>query len=154
MLRRRMLQAGTVIAMVAASLLGFSTAASASPTRFTAKAVHANGAGALGVEITGVLTWYNRSVGLTSVKVYANAWECGEFKMTGYQGSSQVAVAYGVDYCAGATGRWFSVDNVVLDGSNLSGGITEVVIDVHDTHHDVRGFSDCLRTASSCYQRP
>jgi hypothetical protein len=153
MLRRRMLQAGVAIGLVAASLLGLSSAANASPTSFIAKAVHANGAGKLAVEATGGFIWYNRSVGLTSVKFYANAGECGYLQAFGWQGSAQIDNARfpgtGL-YCGGTTGKWFTIGDFTLDGSGVYGGITSVTVVVVDYYHQISGYADCLKVASTC----
>ncbi|MFG1955119.1 hypothetical protein [Micromonospora sp. NPDC048830] len=155
MLRRRLAQAGVAIGMLAVAVLGFSPAASASPTSFVAKAVHANGAGALAVQGTGGLAWYSRSVTLTSVTFYANAGECGYLAAEGWQGSTLIDVVYrpaegGNYYCGGATGQWFTIGNVALDGSQVSGGITQVRVYAVDFYHYVRGYAYCSRTSSAC----
>jgi len=156
MLRRRMLHAGIAIAMVAASIVGLASPANASPTSFVAKAVHANGAGALAVEATGGFIWWNRSVSLTSVKFYANAGECGYLLAIGYHiAPSEVDRAYypssSTNYCTGATGQWFPIGDFTLDGSDVYGGITEVEIIVFDVYHNIAGYAYCYRDKSSCY---
>lgn len=150
MLRRRMLQTGIAICIIAASTLGLGSAANASPTRFTAAAIHANGAGALAVEATGGLSWGNRSVSLTSVKFYANAGECGYFRAEGYQGETLIDGRYFGSYCGGSTGRWFSIGTFTLDGSWISGGITDVSIMVVDQTHAGSAIIDCYRSAALC----
>ncbi|GAA3755229.1 hypothetical protein GCM10022225_44990 [Plantactinospora mayteni] len=155
MLRRRLAQAGVAIGVLAASLLGFSPAANAAPTSFVAKAVHAGGAGALGVQATGGLAWYSRSVTLTSVRFYANAGECGYLAAEGWQGSTFIDFSYHPPadedyYCGGATGRWFTVGNIALDGSQVSGGITQVRVYVLDASHDGQGYAYCNKASSAC----
>ncbi|MEO3779226.1 hypothetical protein ABGB16_20745 [Micromonospora sp. B11E3] len=155
MLRRRLAQAGVAIGMLAVAVLGFSPAASASPTSFVAKAVHANGAGALAVQATGGLAWYSRSVTLTSVTFYANAGECGYLGAEGWQGSTLIDFKFyppgsGEFYCGGSTGKWFTVGNIALDGSQVSGGITQVRVYVFDHYHDGTGYAYCGRTSSAC----
>ncbi|MEO3779225.1 hypothetical protein ABGB16_20740 [Micromonospora sp. B11E3] len=141
---------GVAIGMLAVAVLGFSPAASASPASFVAKAVHANGAGALGVQGTGGLAWYSRSVTLTSVKFYANAGECGYLTAWGWQGSTLLDTYETGLYCGGSTGQWFTIGNIPLDGSQVSGGITKVEVYVDDYYHYVTGYAYCGRTNSVC----
>ncbi|MEV4140077.1 hypothetical protein AB0J72_48955 [Dactylosporangium sp. NPDC049742] len=147
MLRRRMLQAGIAIGVLAASVFGSSSAANASPASFVAKAVHAGGAGAVAVQATGGLAWYSRSVTVTSLRVYVKAGECGKISVFGSQGNT-VVDAKGWDRCG--TGTWETIGNVTLDGSAVSGGITDVTIYVRDLDHEIVGYADCYRVNSSC----
>ncbi|WP_432974123.1 hypothetical protein [Dactylosporangium sp. CA-233914] len=149
MLRRRMLQTGIAIGVLAVSVFGSSSAANASPTSFIAKAVHAGGAGAVAAQATGGLTWYNRSVTVTSLKFYVKAGECGKLSVFGSQGDT-VVDAKGWDRCGGTTGTWVTIGNVTLDGSAFSGGITDVTIYVRDVDHEIVGYADCYRVNSSC----
>ena len=150
MLRRRMLQTGIAIGMLAVSVFGWSSAASASPTSFVAKAVHSGGAGAVAVQASGGLSWYSRSVTVTSLKIYVKAGECGKLSVIGSQGNS-VVDAEGWDRCGGTTGGWQTIGNVTLDGSAVSGGITDVTVYVRDLDHEIVGYADCYRVDSSCY---
>jgi hypothetical protein len=150
MLKRRMLQAGVAIGVLATSILGIGSAANASPTGFTAASVHANGAGALAIEVTGGLTWYSRSVGLTSIHFYAAPNECGTWTADGWQGDTLIDVVSFGTYCGGAAGRWIPFSDVVLDGSAVPGGITEVNIKAWDSTHGGMGETDCYRSASLC----
>jgi len=150
---RRLVQAGVAVGVFAVSVLGLSSSANASPTSFVAKAVHANGAGKLAVEATGGLTWYNRSVTVTSLRFYANAGECGYVNVWGDQGSTPIShktFPSSGYYCGGTTGKWVSIGDVTLDGSDYSGGITEVDIIVWDVTHDGWGFAQCYRANSTC----
>ncbi|MGN9909004.1 hypothetical protein ACTMTJ_15780 [Phytohabitans sp. LJ34] len=154
MLRRRMARAGVAIGMLAVSILGLSSPASAAPTSFVAKAVHASGAGRLAVQATGGLSWYSRSVTATSVRFFANAGECGYVSVTGWQGSTSIDYAVYPSgsgyYCGGTTGKWFNIGNVPLDGSRVSGGITEVLVIVFDVTHAGQGYAECYRSGSTC----
>jgi hypothetical protein len=139
---------------MAAGVLGFGVAAQAAPSSFTAKAIHSGGAGALAVQATGGLAWYSRSVTLTSVAFYVRANECARFTVIGVQGST---IVDSYDYpsatgsvCPGSTGRTYSLGSVPLDGSWLSGGITEVFVYAEDVSHSVTGYADCDRAWSSC----
>ncbi|MEV6964861.1 hypothetical protein AB0M47_07055 [Hamadaea sp. NPDC051192] len=159
MLKRRMLHTGLAIALVAVSILGFDTPANADfPSSFVAKSVHADGFGALAVEATGGISWYNRSVTLTSVRFYANVNECGYFRAYGYQGGRLIdfadlptgSTSY---FCGGSTGKWFTLGNVPLDASAVPGGIDEVYIVAADATHGSSGWADCFRDplTPSCY---
>ncbi|GAA2709512.1 hypothetical protein ACFY2R_01565 [Micromonospora olivasterospora] len=154
MLRRRLLRVGVTIGVVAAALLGMSPAANAAPSSFIAASIHGGGAGALAAEAIGGIAWYNRSVTLTSVRFYVAANECGYFTVEAWQGGSRLDYFDIPKQCAGSTGRWISYGDIPLDGSGLSGGITEVVIDVYDSTHLGHGWADCTRSASSCYTWP
>jgi len=161
MVRRRILRAGIAIALVAVSIFGSGAPASASPSSFVAKAVHANGAGALGVEAVGGITWYNRSVMLTDVRFFANAGESGNVAFHGYQGTPNTFdpplidyVFYpgdGTYYHSGLTGTWFPIGDVLLDGSAVSGGITMVIIYITDHTHNIAQEVICYRFYASCY---
>lgn len=152
MLKRRMLQALIGIGLVAVSLLGVSGAANASPSGFTAKYVHANGTGSIGVEATGGISWYNRSVTLTSVRFYAHAGECGVLDVVADGGGTSVIDRYQRGSLCGyaTTGRWYALGDIVLDGSAVSGGITQLYIYVIDSTHDGMGEAYCVRTAARC----
>ncbi|WP_144127663.1 hypothetical protein [Catellatospora sichuanensis] len=150
---RRLVQAGVAIGMLAVSVLGLSSPANAVPTSFVAKAVHAGGAGKLAVQATGGLTWYNRSVTVTSVKFYASPGECGYVAIWAYVGNADVDHKFypsSGSYCGGSTGKWFTVGNVPLDGSAYSGGITEVYIVVFDETHSGQGWALCARASFAC----
>ena len=154
MLRQRMAQAGVAIGMLVVSILGLSSPASAVPTSFVAKAVHASGAGKLAVQATGGMTWYSRSVTLTSVSFYANAGECGYLAVHAWQGQKHIDEVFypagSANYCGGTTGRWFTIGTIPLDGSAVSGGITEVDVDVFDVSHEGRGYAWCDRASFAC----
>ncbi|MER5872226.1 hypothetical protein [Streptomyces sp. NPDC002044] len=151
---RRVLRAGITAGAVAACLLGTIPAAEAAPRSFVAASVHGNGAGAVGAETTGGITWHNRSVTLTSVRLYVAARECGRFNIVAWQGNRLVDSIASTQQCAGATGRWIPYGDLPLDGSAIAGGITEVVIDVYDDTHTGNGYADCTRSGSSCYTWP
>lgn len=151
---RRLLRAGITMGAVAASLLGTSPAAEAAPRSFSAASVHGGGTGAVGAQVTGGITWYNRSVTLTSVRFYVAARECGRFSVAAWQGSRLVDSLAASQQCAGATGRWITYDDIPLDGSLVPGGITEVIIDAYDDTHVGNGWADCTRSGSSCYTWP
>lgn len=151
MLRRRVLQTviGVVVAM--AALVGMGTAASASPSSFTVRFVHGGGTGAIGAAATGTITWYNRSVGLTNVKVYAHALECSRLYVYAYAGSKNVDLEYTRTFCAPPDrGEWFPAADILLDGSAVSGGITEIDLYIVDEDHNGQGHVNCKRTASAC----
>jgi hypothetical protein len=154
MLRRRLLQAGITIGAVAASVLGMTSAADAAPRSFTAASIHGGGTGALAAEAVGGITWYNRSVTLTSVRFYVTAHECGHFTVEAWQGNTHVDSFAPPQQCATTTGRWISYGDIPLYASGLSGGITEVVIDAYDDTHSGHGWADCTRSASSCSTWP
>jgi hypothetical protein len=139
---------------MAAGVFGFGVAAQAAPSSFTAQAIHANGAGAVAVQATGGLAWYSRSATLTNVSFYVRANECARFSVVALQGISYVD---SYDYpsvtgrmCPGPTGQTYNLGNIVLDGSKLSGGITEVIVYAKDLDHDVDGFATCERAVSTC----
>ncbi|MFD3803886.1 hypothetical protein ACFWSF_22720 [Streptomyces sp. NPDC058611] len=142
------------MAAVAAALLETGPAAEAAPRSFSAASVHGGGAGAVGAQVVGGMTWHNRSVTLTSVRFYLAARECGRFAIVAWQGDRPVDSAASSQECAGATGRWISYGDMPLDGSWIAGGITEVVIDVYDDTHTGYGWADCTRAGSSCYTWP
>jgi hypothetical protein len=152
LLRRRMMQAAVAFGILAASTLGISSVANASPASFTAKAIHSDGAGALAVEVTGGLTWYNRSVGVTGIHLYLAPGECGTWEALGWQGSNLIAAKTFTTYkyCGGTTGKWIPFSDFTLDGSLYVGGIQSVWIIAIDNTHTVTGTVDCLRTASVC----
>lgn len=156
MLRRRMLQAGLAITLVATSILGLGPAVNASPSSFNVKSVHANGAGAVGAMAVGGMTWYNRSVSLNSVRFYTAPGECGRLTVyaTANQGSTWVTThhypsEHGM-YCGGTDG-WFTVGSFTLDGSRVYGGITEVQIFVTDVTHNGQAIGYCYRAYTACY---
>jgi hypothetical protein len=146
MLKRRLPQVLIALGLVVVSILGMTSAASAAPSSFTAASIHGNGAGSVGAEGVGGITWYNRSVTLTSVRFYVAANECGSIYIAGYQGITRVANWDKTQCVAG----WVSYGDVSLDGSGVSGGITEVLVMVDDDTHRGSGFADCFRSASSC----
>ncbi|MCP2326137.1 hypothetical protein HDA40_004644 [Hamadaea flava] len=151
MLSRRILRSGVAICVLAVSILGFGSTANAAPSSFVSAAIHANGAGKLAVEATGNMVWGNRSVTLSSVKFYAAAGECGWFRVEGFQGGT--LIDFKADFgerCGGTTGKWFTFDSFTLDGSNVSGGITLVQVDVFDKTHAGSGTVDCYRSAALC----
>lgn len=154
MLKRRLLRVGLTIGVVTASLLGLSSAAQAAPSSFVAASVHGGGTGAIGAEVVGGITWYNRSVTLTSVRFYIAPRECGHFTVEAWQGGTRLDYFGISQQCAGTTGRWISYGDILLDGSAVSGGITEVVIDAYDDTHAGNGWADCTRSASSCFTWP
>ena len=153
MLRRRLPQVVITLGVVAASVLGISSAASAAPSSFTAASIHGGGAGAVGAETVGGISWYNRSVTLTGVRSYVAAHECSHFIVSGWQGGTRVSSFESGQLCAMSAGHWYPFGDLILDGSGVSGGITEVVVDVYDETHTGYGFADCLRSDSSCYER-
>ncbi|MET8910380.1 hypothetical protein [Micromonospora sp. NPDC004551] len=151
---RNLARVGISASVMAAGVFGFGVAAQAAPSSFTAKAIHANGAGALAAQATGGLAWYNRSATLTNVAFYVAANECGRFTVIGMQGSSYVD---SYDYpsstgCVrpGSTGRIYDLKNIALDGSDWSGGITDIFVYAVDVDHNVTGFAKCGRAASNC----
>jgi hypothetical protein len=148
--RRRLLAMGITIGAVTASLLGLSPAAYASPGSFTAASIHGGGAGAVGAEAVGAITWYNRSVTLTSIRFYVAAGECGHFEVTAWQGSQKIDGSKSPTQCSGSAGKWVPYNDLPLDASGVSGGITEVVIDAWDDTHNGWGWADCSRSDSSC----
>ena len=109
--------------------------------RLLAEAGHA----VTGVAIGGI-SWFSRSVTLTSVKAYAITGECGDLFVEAFAGST---VVYSVDYGPFCDG-WTTIGNLPLDGSSVSGGITRVWIDVTDKLHNGRGYADCYRSESTC----
>jgi hypothetical protein len=151
--RRRLLQVWITIGVVAVSVVGIGSAAVASPSSFTAASIHAGGAGAVGAETVGGISWYNRSVTLTSVRSYVAAHECSHFVISGWQGGTKVTSFESGQLCAGSTGHWYPYGDIILPASGLSGGITEVVVDEYEETTEGYGFADCLRSGSTCYER-
>ncbi|MDV5143643.1 hypothetical protein R1T08_04920 [Streptomyces sp. SBC-4] len=152
---RRLLQVGFTIGVATASLLGMSSAASAAPSSFNTASVHGGGTGAVGAQVLGGISWYNRSVTLTSVRFYIAPRECATFSVEAWQGGTRVDYFDVGEQCSwSSAGRWISYGNIQLDGSGVSGGITEVVIDVHDKTHAGHAWADCTRSASSCFTHP
>jgi hypothetical protein len=154
MLRQRLLRAGITIGAAAATVLGMTSTAHAAPASFTAASIHGGGTGALAAEAVGGISWYNRSVTLTSVRFYVTAQECGHFTVQAWQGNLKVDSFAPPKQCATTAGRWISYGDVPLYAGGLSGGITEVVIDAYDDTHSGNGWADCSRTASSCTTWP
>ena len=152
MLRRRVLQATVGLAVAVAALLGTSSAASASPSSFLARYVHAGGTGSVAVQGTGGLVWYNRSVTATNVEFYVHAAECGTLVLQGLDSAGDVRSEHAFpDLCASATsGRTYLFGDVVLDGSFVSGGLTTVMIYAFDDTDRAYGYTRCLRSSSAC----
>ena len=151
MLKRRLLQAVVGIGVAMASLIGMSTAASAAPASFYVASVHGGGTGAVGAAMKANLTWYNRSVVATNVKVYVHALECGRGTIYAYAGSTGAATAITREFCAPAdTGEWFNAANLELDGGSFVGGITMLTIYIQDYDHDGEASITCYRSRSTC----
>lgn len=151
MLKRRMFQVLTGIAVAAAALFGVAGTAGASPSGFTAAFVHAGGTGAVGAEAIGGITWYNRSVSLTNVQIYAHASECARLDVSAYANGTRVDSYTSIEYCTGSASRWFpAIPSIPLDGSAVSGGITEVLIRVVDVNDTGYGYADCFRSGTAC----
>ncbi|MFH9725677.1 hypothetical protein ACH4M4_22325 [Streptomyces sp. NPDC017254] len=151
---RRLLRAGFTIGLVLTSLLGIGSTAHAAPGSFAAASVHGGGTGATGAKAMGGISWYIRSVTLTSVKFYIAPHECAHFTVEAWQGGTMVDSFETGQLCAQSTGWWNSYGDISLDGSWVSGGITEVVIDAYDDTHKGHAWADCTRTASSCSTWP
>ncbi len=61
--------------------------------------------------------------------MYANAGECGDFLTEAFSGSTKVySSSYG-EFCGDSAGKWTTVGNIPLDGSDYPGGITRVWVD-------------------------
>ncbi|GIG69336.1 hypothetical protein [Phytomonospora endophytica] len=152
MLRRRLLQAVIGFGLAAVALVGAGGAANASPGGFTATYTHAGGSGALADKATGGISWYNRSVTFTSVKFWVHAGECGTLQLQGNNTAGElVDEAEFTGLCGNAaTGKWYTIGDVPLDGSADYGGITRVYIFVWDDTHQGYGYTYCDRSASSC----
>jgi len=131
----------TMIRAVTGALLGIglmlttTTPAAASPSRFSVAYVHAGGAGATAVEVTGKFTWYNASVGLEDITFHLAPNHCGKFTFTGYA-RTVVDEFRSVSLCSGGTARNVSGGTVVLDAQGVRGGITRVQVVVTDSTHD------------------
>ncbi|WP_163505932.1 hypothetical protein [Fodinicola acaciae] len=154
MLKRRMLRTVIVVGLVIATLLGSASVASASPTSFSARAVHGGGSGAIGVALTGALSWSNRSVALTSVRLYTGSYEQAYVQIFPWNGNTPVTSVYlpssGGLYKNDAVAGWWNLYTIPVDGSDYYGGITEIEIRVGDYQHRIVGVAVCKRAASSC----
>jgi hypothetical protein len=140
----------TFLAMVVILVLvaGESTAAYASPSSFDVARVHVQGATA--VRVTGGLTWHNRSVTLTNVRLYVKASECGSVLFSAYGIGEFIDDYYIEGICPGPSGHWFSFGDHFLDATDDYGGIRELRIYVTDETHGGQNISFCLRSASAC----
>lgn len=152
MLKRRLLQSLVGFAAATSALVGLTGTANASPTSFVAKTVHAGGAGSLADEAIGGITWYNRSVTLTNVRFWAHAAECGSMDITAWHAGDPIAdQAHYASLCGNATtGKWYTIGDVVLDGSDVVGGINRVMVQVYDDTHHGYGYIVCSREDSAC----
>lgn len=153
MLKRRILQVFIAATAVVAGLFGAAGTANASPTAFHASSVHANGAGALAVAFQGGLIWGNRSVTLTTPRLWVGLGECGWIEIWGKQGDKVIDVqSFGnnTPYCPAGDSQWYRFSDILLDGSDVPGGITEVKIYVVDEYHNGLGRTICLRSSSVC----
>ncbi|GLZ77500.1 hypothetical protein Afil01_23070 [Actinorhabdospora filicis] len=155
MLRRRVLQVTAAIGLVVAALLGTGSAANASPGSFKALTIHANGAGAVADQAVGGITWYNRSVALTSVKFWVHAGECGSLELSGMDSAGYIKDQREYTGLCGnrTSGKWYTIGDVVLDGSDVPGGLRDVMIYVWDDTHKGSGYTTCARAAASCVIR-
>ncbi|WP_163509877.1 hypothetical protein [Fodinicola acaciae] len=142
---------GVVIGLAIAMLLATTTAATASPTRFSLNVAHGGGAGALAAATTGNLGWANRSVTLSDVRVYLAPGECGHIGVWGSQGDETIDFLIQMEekYCGGYDGRWFIVGTITMDGSQVSGGITRITIKVFDDTHRISNSTYCYRSSSA-----
>lgn len=154
MLKRRFVRLLITMALAVTAIFATTTAANAASS-FTVAAVHANGAGATAVQITGSITWYSRSVSLTGLHLWVNANECGNWSVYGYQGDTFIdgrdSANWSFRYCAPATGaQSWPFSDITLDGSAYPGGITRLVITADDMSHIVYTQAICLRPNTFC----
>jgi hypothetical protein len=54
------------------------------------------------------------------------------------------------NFCGGSTGTRYYIPDTLLDGSGLSGGVTELEIMVKDSAHGGSGWSNCRRGRGTC----
>jgi hypothetical protein len=150
MLGKHLPRFGITVATLAAAVLAVAAPAQAAPSTFTARAVHGSGAGAVGAQTTGGLSWTNRSVSLTSIRLYVRSLECAYLVVGGFHGNTHVDSTDTPLYCSNGPAQWFNLGNIPLDGSRQDGGIILVDVQVIDASHNIRGYAHCARADSSC----
>ncbi|MEU8003570.1 hypothetical protein AB0B66_20630 [Catellatospora sp. NPDC049111] len=100
-----------------------------------------HGSGALAVRVTGGITWHNRSVTLTGVKLFVKSGECGRALFKGWAGSTMADLknteADGLECSPVSTaqGKWHDIPDFTLDGGSYTGGIREIDVEVVDVTH-------------------
>lgn len=150
MLRRRMLQVLIGFGLVAVSLLGANSAANAAPSSFLVQYVHGGGTGSLAAAGKGTMSWSNRSVVMSNIKIYAHALECVRLTAYGYAGTTGTGATMSREFCAPADrGEWFSEGDLSLTTS-IAGGITRVELYIQDYDHNAEGSLTCYRSRAAC----
>ena len=150
MFKRRMLQVLIGFGLVAAALLGANSAANAAPGSFSVQYVHGGGSGSLAAKATGTMSWSNRSVVMSNVKVYVHALECARLFAYGYSGTKGAGATTSREFCAPADrGEWFYEDDLSMT-TTIPGGFTEVDFYIRDYDHDAEGSLTCYRSRAAC----
>ena len=137
----RIWKCGPVLLGSIALLVGTTSPARASDTSFFVEFVHDGGAGAIGAETSGGITWFNRSVSLTNVQLFVHAGECADIDARAYfrNNNSWVQVASQVVQACNSTsaGVTFSVQDLGFDCGAIVGGCGKVQVFVIDEVHGI-----------------
>ena len=151
---RQIARIGMIVGLAATLAATLTNTAAAAPTGFAAVAAHAGGAGATATSSTGAMSWSTslRTVTLTNVKFFVKGGECATLLMGGFQGGTLVTSTYRYPASGSAcppANRTYPLGTVTLTAT-VPGGVQDVFITATDDSHDVTGWADCYRTASSC----
>jgi hypothetical protein len=152
-----MVRVGTVLGVAMSLVLGGGAAAYAgeivpNATSFSVSYVHNGGAGATAIRATGGLDWLNRSVVLKDLRVYIKSGHCGHASFMGWSPYEAYVDVWDTPELCSGTGVWWYFGDVLLDASEVYGGIREIDIYVYDhTHNAVEWAIVCRAT---CYTSP
>ena len=129
------LAAGLLLTLSAALVSG--SPAYATDTTFNVSFVHSGGAGAVGAATKGSIRWLSRSVALDNVQIYCGTDHNVKATFIAFQNNTQIGDPLSITLgCAGFAGGWTNVGSLLLDGSNVSGGINRVFAQAIDVTHN------------------
>ena len=138
----------TVMAAVAATTTG--TASAGATMAYRVDVNHSSGT--LATSSWGTLTWSTsgRTVTVTGAHFYVRGGELGHVTWVGYQGSVSVGNTWSDDLDRrGLTN--YTLDYAPFSlSTDVAGGIDHVIIRVYDVEHQISGYANCYRGASTC----